>query len=55
MLQTLFFDVANVEFRYCRYEMLGVVSWRRGGRPLMLDVANINFKLRMLSFDVADM
>jgi hypothetical protein len=23
--------------------------------PLMLDVANINFKLRMLSFDVAGM
>jgi hypothetical protein len=39
MLQKLFFDVADVEFRYCTYVMLGVVLRRRGRRVLMLDVA----------------
>jgi hypothetical protein len=39
----LFFDVADVEFRYYRYVMLSVVSRRRGRRALMLDAANIKF------------
>jgi hypothetical protein len=38
MLQALILDVADVEFRYCRYVMLC-----RGGWPLMLGVANIKF------------
>jgi hypothetical protein len=29
MLQNLFFDVVDVEFRCCRYVMVGVVSRRR--------------------------
>jgi hypothetical protein len=39
MLQTLIFDIANVEFRCCRHVMLGVVSRGEGGEPLMLNVA----------------
>jgi hypothetical protein len=31
-LQTLNFNVADVEFRCCRHVMLGFVSRRRGGR-----------------------
>jgi hypothetical protein len=41
MLQTLNFNVADVEFRCCRHVMLGFVSRkRRGGGILMLDVAH---------------
>jgi hypothetical protein len=43
MLQTSIFDVANVEFQYCRHVMFVVVS-RREKTSLMLDVANINFQ-----------
>jgi hypothetical protein len=32
VLQTLNFNVADVEFRCCKHVMLGVVSRRRGGR-----------------------
>jgi hypothetical protein len=32
MLQTLIFDVADVEFQYCRFVMLVVVSRRRRRR-----------------------
>jgi hypothetical protein len=39
VLQTLNFDVADVEFRCCRHVMSGFVSRRRGGELLMLDVA----------------
>jgi hypothetical protein len=39
VLQTLFFNVADVVFRCCRHLMLGVVSRRREKRFLMLDVA----------------
>jgi hypothetical protein len=40
MLQTLIFDVVDVEFRCCKHVMLGVVSREeKGGGPLMLDVA----------------
>jgi hypothetical protein len=40
VLQTLFFNVADVVFRCCRHLMLGVVSRRRKKRLLMLDVAS---------------
>jgi hypothetical protein len=39
VLQTLFFNVADVAFRCCRHLMLGVVSRRREKRLMMLDVA----------------
>jgi hypothetical protein len=35
MLQTLNFNVADVEFRYCRHVMLGFVSRRRGRAPVV--------------------
>jgi hypothetical protein len=39
VLQTLFFNVADVAFRCCRHVVLGVVSKRKGKRLVMLDVA----------------
>jgi hypothetical protein len=39
VLQTLIFNVADVEFRCCRHVMFDFVSRRRGGERLMLDVA----------------
>jgi hypothetical protein len=39
VLQTLNFNVADVEFRCCRHVMLGFVSRRMGGGLLMLDIA----------------
>jgi hypothetical protein len=43
MLQTLSFDVADVEYRCCRHVILGVVS-RRKREGALDDVANINFR-----------
>jgi hypothetical protein len=39
MLQTLNFNVTDVDFRYCRHVMLGFVLRMRGGNLVMLDVA----------------
>jgi hypothetical protein len=39
VLETLNFNVANVEFQCCTHVMLGFVL-RRGGKLLMLDVAH---------------
>jgi hypothetical protein len=39
VLQTLNFNVADVEFRHCRHVMFDFVSRRTGGGLLMLDVA----------------
>jgi hypothetical protein len=39
VLQTLIFNVADVEFRCCRHVVLGVVLRRGKGKLLMLDVA----------------
>jgi hypothetical protein len=45
MLQTLIFDVSDVEFRCRRHVMLGIMSrGEEGGGSLILDVANINFR-----------
>jgi hypothetical protein len=46
MLQTLIFDVADVEFGCYRHVILGVVS--RGGGTLMLDVS------KTLIFNIAN-
>jgi hypothetical protein len=37
VLQTLIFNVADVDFRCCRHVMLGFVSRKTGGELLMLD------------------
>jgi hypothetical protein len=39
VLQTFFFNVADVAFRCCKHVVLGVVLRRRGKRLLMSDVA----------------
>jgi hypothetical protein len=39
VLQTLIFNVADVEFRCCRHVVLGVVLRRGEGKLLILDVA----------------
>jgi hypothetical protein len=39
VLQTLFFNVADVAFRCCRHVVFGVVLRRREKKLLMLDVA----------------
>jgi hypothetical protein len=48
LLQTLNFNVADVEFQCCRHVMLGFVSRRTGRELLMLDVAR-NMGLNMVA------